>query len=270
MKVSVVVPAFNAEQYLKECLLSVLHQTLGPYELLVVNDGSTDKTGQIAEKYTQNVISQENGGIGSARACGSKFAKGDYVAYLSADDAYNPYFLELMTRQHKNPDTIMFSNYWRCDEKLQPQKAFIAPQQNMRTRIIEYALTQNMFVNFSTVIIPKQVFKTVQFDEGLRYGEDLVFLLETVKAGFTWQNVSLPLVYYRVHPEAGTFKGWNPSHRSKLWRRLQPLLKDLGVSEQRIGQALGQAHRITLRKQRKQRIPEPLKLAYRKLRKLTI
>lgn len=234
MKVSVVVPAFNAEKYLKECLQSILHQTLRPYELLVVNDGSTDNTLQIAEKYTENVITQENGGIGSARACGAKFAKGDFLAFLSADDAYNPHFLELMEQQRKNPDEILFSNYWICNEHLQPQKVFTAPQQNIRARMIEYALQQNMFVNFSTVIIPKQVFNKVKFDETLRYGEDLIFLLETLVHDISWVHVQQPLVYYRVHSQAGTFTGWSYKNCSNLWRKLAPVLVKLGVQKKEV------------------------------------
>lgn len=280
MKVSVVIPAYNAERWLEECLESVKEQTFNPFntvEAVVVNDGSTDQTRQIAKKilgYERFILNhQDNFGIGTARFNGVYMANHDYIAFLSADDKYHPYFLELMMRS-ADGKSILFSDYWRCDENLKPTSVVMAPhfktQRQFRKLVVKWALNQNMFTNFSTVIIPKYVFNTVQFDENLRYGEDLVFLLETVLAKIPWKHVSLPLVYYRVHKDAGTNKGWNAKTRARLWGNLIPLLDKLGAPQKSIIDAYREAYAIQKRVLRKQKVPQPIINAYRKLRERVI
>jgi len=247
MKISVVVPAFNAEKYLGDCLASVLKQTRKPHEVIVVNDGSTDKTALIAKKYDCMVLNcEENRGIGFARYFGAKSANGDYVAFLSADDAYSPDFITSML-PYASRRCITFCDYLRCNSRLMPIKPVYAPSfhsdEEFRALTVEYALRQNMFVNFSTLLIPKWVFRKVQFDESLRFGEDLIFLLETLVENISWHHANLPLVYYRVHGQAGTFKGWTYQNWLNLWIKLAPLLQRLGVPQQVVNDAVRRAYR---------------------------
>jgi glycosyltransferase involved in cell wall biosynthesis len=91
MKFSVIIPAYNSQDFLKRAVDSVLCQTYSNYELIIVNDGSTDKTLSIAENFVQknnNVrcINKENGGLSSARNAGIKAAKGEYLVFLDSDD----------------------------------------------------------------------------------------------------------------------------------------------------------------------------------------
>ena len=88
---SIVVPIYNVEDYLKECLDSILIQTFKDYELILVNDGSTDNSGDIADKYASkykniHVIHKENGGLSSARNAGINKAIGDYLLFIDSDD----------------------------------------------------------------------------------------------------------------------------------------------------------------------------------------
>jgi len=97
--VSVIVPAYNAEAYLREALESSVMQTVPPIEVIVVNDGSTDGTGAVAddvarEHATVRVIHQENGGPAVARNTAIAAATGEYLAFLDADDAMAPYRVE--------------------------------------------------------------------------------------------------------------------------------------------------------------------------------
>ena len=89
--VSVVVPVYNVEDYMKQCVESLIHQTLKNVEIILVDDGSTDKSPAIcdgyAEKYPQiKVIHKQNGGLGSARNAGMQIAKGKYVGFVDSDD----------------------------------------------------------------------------------------------------------------------------------------------------------------------------------------
>lgn len=91
-KISVIIPVFNVEKYLNNCIDSVLNQTYAPYEIIIVDDGSTDNSGKIADKYKElysekiKVIHQENKGLGGARNTGIEQASGEYFLFLDSDD----------------------------------------------------------------------------------------------------------------------------------------------------------------------------------------
>ena len=90
MRFSVIVPVYNVEAYLKTCVDSVIAQTCSDYELILVDDGSTDHSGalcdRLAAKTGCHVVHQENGGLGTARNTGIATARGDYLVFLDSDD----------------------------------------------------------------------------------------------------------------------------------------------------------------------------------------
>lgn len=100
-KISVIVPAYNVEKYLESCLESISNQTETDIEIIVVNDGSPDKSGEIAENYRLKdnrvrVIHQDNGGLSAARNSGLDIAKGKYVCFIDSDDWIEPDYLKLL------------------------------------------------------------------------------------------------------------------------------------------------------------------------------
>ena len=101
--ISVIVPAYNAEKYLKNCVESVRNQTFQDWELLIVDDGSKDRTREIAMECAAGddrvrVLRKKNGGVSSARNLGLREAKGEYIAFLDADDRYECRCLEKIGR----------------------------------------------------------------------------------------------------------------------------------------------------------------------------
>lgn len=117
VKVSVIIPVFNAENYLKQCLDSVIHQTLTDIEIICVDDGSTDSSIQILETYKANdsriiILSKKNGGAGTARNEGLRVAKGRYLSFLDADDFFEHDMLEQSYEQaeHDNADICIFES----------------------------------------------------------------------------------------------------------------------------------------------------------------
>jgi glycosyltransferase involved in cell wall biosynthesis len=90
MKISVIIPAYNAARFLPRCLASVFAQTLSPHEVIVVDDGSTDDTAAVAERLGATVLRRPNGGISTARNTGIRHASGDWIALLDADDMWAP------------------------------------------------------------------------------------------------------------------------------------------------------------------------------------
>ncbi len=100
-KISVIIPVYNVEDYLSQCLDSVINQAnFFDYEIICVNDGATDDSGKILEEYSKKdkkikVITQENKGLSGARNTGIDVAKGEYICFLDSDDAFAPYTLDV-------------------------------------------------------------------------------------------------------------------------------------------------------------------------------
>ena len=116
-KVSVIVPVYNVEKYIDHCLDSLVNQTLQEIEIIVVNDGSTDNSQNIIEKYANNyshmvkVFSKENGGLSDARNYGICHAEGEYIGFVDSDDFVEPNMFEIMYEKAimTNADIIVCS-----------------------------------------------------------------------------------------------------------------------------------------------------------------
>lgn len=98
-KISIIVPIYNVQQYLKKCIDSIIEQTFNDFELILVNDGSTDKSGIICDEYKKidnriKVIHKENGGLSSARNAGIDIAKGKYIGFVDSDDYISKFMFQ--------------------------------------------------------------------------------------------------------------------------------------------------------------------------------
>ena len=119
-KVSIIVPVFNVEIYIDECINSILHQTYQNLEILIIDDGSEDNCGNIVDEYAKTdgrvkVFHKENGGISSARNLALKHATGEYYCFIDSDDFYELDFVEKMISALVNSKADMvFCNYYSC------------------------------------------------------------------------------------------------------------------------------------------------------------
>jgi glycosyltransferase involved in cell wall biosynthesis len=115
MKFSIIIPVYNVEKYLRECLESVVNQTFTDFEVICINDGSTDNSLKILEEYKKNyglqitIISQDNGGLSVARNTGIHATKGDYIFFLDSDDYIAPNALEILAKNIAYQDFIAFN-----------------------------------------------------------------------------------------------------------------------------------------------------------------
>ena len=118
IKFSIIVPVYNTEKYLKRCLDSIKKQSFKDYEVIIVNDGSTDNSGDIIKKYPYKVINQENLGLSMARNNGVKEARGDYVIFLDSDDYIEKDLLKEITNSLvNNPDVVRYQTKEVFDDK---------------------------------------------------------------------------------------------------------------------------------------------------------
>ena len=123
MKISIIVPVYNVEKYIRKCLDSILNQTFKEFELILVNDGSIDNSGKICDEYALKdkrikVIHKKNGGLSSARNAGLDVVRGEYIGFVDSDDWIEPNMYELLYKvaKFKNAD-IVACNYSQFKEK---------------------------------------------------------------------------------------------------------------------------------------------------------
>lgn len=122
VEVSVIIPVFNAEKTLNKCVESLLKQTFRDFELLLINDGSQDRSGDICNKYAQKdqrikVFHKENGGVSSARNIGLKVAKGEYIVFCDADDWVSEQYLSNLWNDKQYDLSV--SSYYEVSDSMQ-------------------------------------------------------------------------------------------------------------------------------------------------------
>ncbi|MGO2267821.1 MAG: glycosyltransferase, partial [Vagococcus salmoninarum] len=110
IKVSIIVPIYNVENYLEECIDSLINQSLSGLQIILIDDGSPDSSGIIADKYSEKYENVEvyhipNGGLGHARNYGIQYVKGKYVAFVDSDDIMVPDAYELMYKKAEKNDS---------------------------------------------------------------------------------------------------------------------------------------------------------------------
>ncbi len=176
---SIVIPVFNKEKFLSNTLKSVLSQTFSDYEIIIVNDGSTDNSEAVIKAFTDNRIqhfSKENEGVAVARNFGIDKAKSDFVCFLDADDFWHPDFLETMhTYSQKFPKQKVFACAIEVETQNKPFAANYSIKKNADVEIVDFfeSSQKECVLWTSSVVIHKSVFETVgNFDTKIKKGED--------------------------------------------------------------------------------------------------
>jgi len=206
-KVSVIMPAYNAERFIEKSINSLLAQTLQDWELIVVDDGSTDSTSKILEKFTDiriHVFHQENGGEASARNTGLQHVKAEYIALLDADDQYLPNALEdLSSYLDANPEfDVVYSEGQICDEEDRPLMRLNEIRPGFYTgRILEHIVLTPSIVTVPVCTmtrISRLREHSIHFDTNLVIGTDWDFWIQiAVHCSFGFLDKLTCL--YRVH-----------------------------------------------------------------------
>ncbi|MDY6305282.1 MAG: glycosyltransferase family 2 protein [Oribacterium sp.] len=188
VETSVIIPAYNVSAYLEKCVSSVLEQTRGDFEVIVVNDGSTDSTPQICEQLRGKdrrvrVIHKPNGGVSSARNIGIQAATGEYVFFLDGDDWIPEYCLsDLHTLRERTHADIVMGNFCHFDDSKNTfifytsnetyyEKTF-TPQELFAESYSMYANFRNCFIQPTGKLYPREYFRHVLYPVGVVPDDD--------------------------------------------------------------------------------------------------
>lgn len=187
-KVSVIIPVYNVEIYLKKCIESVLKQSYSNLEILLINDGSTDNSGAICEEFSFKddrirVIHQTNKGLSEARNKGLDYSQGDYITFLDSDDYIESDMYEILVEniEKYNCDVavcaskIIYENIKPIKQKLISEKRIFKNEEiiNFLLDEMDNAVWNKMYKS--------EVIQNIRFKEGKIHGEDLYFNLQVFK-----------------------------------------------------------------------------------------
>lgn len=187
---SIIVPVYNVEQYLSRCIDSILEQTFKDFELILINDGSTDKSGEICDKYQYSderifVIHKENNGLSSARNEGLNRAKGKFIMFIDSDDVLGTIDtiqinIEKLIR-YKKKSFIQFPTLWlhkdTGKEELQKPANAIYKKDTIYNAFFHHQITNTVWDKIYT----RDIFQDIRFPIGL-YFEDSYCIVDILKA----------------------------------------------------------------------------------------
>ena len=204
-KVSIIIPVYNGEEYMREAIDSALAQTYENIEIIVINDGSRDNTDKIAKSYGDKITyyAKENGGVSTALNLGIEKMTGDYFSWLSHDDRYYPEKVEkeinyLEEHGLLDSNTILYSDYDLMDEKSHVYAGSVKDHQ-LLTEKPDYCILHGD-INGLSLLIPKKAFADCGgFRTDLRCVQDYVLWEEMRKAGYNFIHIPEILVTTRIH-----------------------------------------------------------------------
>lgn len=220
--VSVIIPVYNAEKYLDECLAGILNQSLRNIEVICVDDGSTDGSARILKEYARTdgrmrIITQPNAGAGSARNTGMDAAEGEYLLFLDADDWFEPDYFESALRKIREDradvcicGTVMFDNStgeelpskWMLRAELVPEGAFSPAD-----------VSEHLFQFTFGQVWDKLYRRAFLTESGIRYpalraAEDTPFVYESLLAARRITVLPEVKVHYRVNRASSVSKSF--------------------------------------------------------------
>ncbi|AOC95311.1 glycosyltransferase family 2 protein [Flavobacterium sp. SH_e] len=213
--ISVIMPAYNAESYIADAINSVIHQTYNNWELIIINDGSNDKTEEIVKEASLKdkriiYIYQKNGRQGKARNLGISKSKGIYLAFLDADDIWLPEKLDvqILEIQKRNADLVFADSYFFNDNEVSD----ISKKMNIPTSVFYDKTSLKLFLKENripilTVLVKKEkVINVGGFSEilDIQNVEDYHLWLKLLMSNCVFYSSDHILAKYRVHESSAT------------------------------------------------------------------
>lgn len=223
--ISVIIPIYNAEKYLREAIQSVLNQTYSNFEIIAVNDGSKDHSLEILQQFTDRrirIIDKKNTGVSDTRNTAIKVANGEFVCFLDADDYFSPYYLQRMYETAAaNCADMVVCNYmpFYGTPSFNGKKSIAVSVQSTDTLIQAGVLTSACTKLIKTSTLYKY---GIFFDKNMTFGEDLFFCWKAYLASKNIWMINEKLYGYRVTNNGATSK-----YHPDLYEKYKAAFKDL-------------------------------------------
>ena len=211
-KVSIIIPVYNVEKYIERCLESVLNQDFTEYEVIIVNDGSTDSSGYICDKYARNnknirVIHKINEGVSSARNLGIVNSKGEYIGFVDPDDFIdtNMYKLLYENAKENNSDIAICSVNEIRERNIKTEDNTGEIIKYSRIDAIngyfndKYPFNHNYLCN---KLFKREIFKNVRLNEEITYQEDSEVMIKLLDRSETIIYIGSPLYNYDLRDDS--------------------------------------------------------------------
>lgn len=205
-KISIIVPVNNTEQYLPRCIDSILSQTFTDFELLLIDDGSTDNSGMICDEYAAKdsrirVFHKENGGVSSARNLGLDNAQGEWIAFVDSDDWVEVNWLSICNDKISHDNLVDFIKWGYI---IHLEKLEIETVKIDKEKYIEDAISmleeneKNRYYTFTwTSLCKRSTIGDIRFDNSLTWCEDHLFIINILVRTKRMYLLSEPLYHYR-------------------------------------------------------------------------
>ena len=238
MKISVITPVYNAQKDIRKCIESILNQSFTDFELLLINDGSTDNSGEICDEYAKKdtrikVFHQENRGPSAARNKGIDEMKGDFVTFIDADDYVEPFYLgAFVSHGFDITNSIVIQGYSWENDKGKKQEYKCQQKQYANTEYSELFYSTNLIQRhpFACIkLFPAHIIKEtpIYFDEEIKFGEDFIFVLQCIKHSESIIWVEKAGYHYQYNDNSLTRTIYNFESEIKRSNTARDLLADI-------------------------------------------
>lgn len=238
-KISVIVPVYNAEKYLRRCLDCIISQDFQDFELLLVNDGSKDSSGLICNEYAQkdkrvHVINKKNGGASSARNVGLKASHGEYIAFSDADDWMEKKWLSFMMENIRDED-LLITGYVNHENNMIENKT-LPLAIYYKDKIGDACLT--LLDSFQMGYLWSMLFRSsiiksnhILMDENMKIQEDLDFILRYIMCSHSFKTTNIcQYHYYHINKASYCFTVYGVK---KIMHSLKIILDEVGYNKWR-------------------------------------
>lgn len=219
-KISVILPIYNAKDYLRKCLDSICNQTYTELEIICVDDGSTDGSEKIVDEFGKRdprikIVHKENGGESNARNTGLRIATGEYIAFCDCDDWIDSDMYEVLAQELGNENIDMVASGWYKDTNLQSQEIKnnlpVSNQVFGRDELLKYLYMRDSYRGFAYMwnklykreILKDKEGKWILFCDDLRLGGDVLYLAEAALNVKKAKYVERAFYHYYQRNESG-------------------------------------------------------------------
>ncbi len=238
--ISIIVPCYNADRYLNVCLESLKAQRYPEIEMILIDDGSTDATGAILDRFAREeprarVIHMQNSGVSAARNRGLDAAQGRYIAFMDADDALEENSLRTLYQQAvRTGAQIVSANHTLFDmEKGRRIPVEIEPVVQLPAQIAKEIIHMHrIYNNLWNKLYDRTLLEGLRLDESVRIGEDALLNLQLFLRAHRVSHLPDRTYVYRVHSRSAmaSIRGYSQAHQPML-RSMSAILIDQGVKE---------------------------------------